>query len=663
MSQVASKIEIDTDFSTGELPTIIVGTGPVGIRALQSILQHDPESPVVIFGDEPWAPYNRVKLSSFLAGEIKWDELIDSQIKMETRSVIQRHNCAIIEIDRLKKCVIDEFGQAYQYKKLILALGSKPHIPNIPGKNLGRVYTFRDLNDAQNLLARRVSSRSTVVIGGGLLGIECARAMTKQNTRVSIVDHSGWLMSQQLDENAAAYLNEHVMTLGVRTYLGSGVKTVIGEDKVTGIELLNGKIIECDTVIFATGIVPNIDLARAAKLSVGRGVRVNNNMQTTDPDIYAIGECAQHNDKIYGIVSPGFEQAEVAVHHLFGKKANYTGSLCATQLKVAGINIFSMGNIGIEEPESNFSVYMYENYSKRIYRKLFLKSNRIVGFIAVGELSSRNRLQEAINHQRRVWPWQISAFLSTGEPWKEESSNNIHQWPASSIVCNCMGVTRGTCSKAIETGCDTIEKLMNTTNASTVCGSCRPLLAGLLGSSARMERIKALKSFFVISLLSLVLSVAIFLLPSLHYPETVIEQLNWDILWRNNTLKQISGFAILGLALIGLLVSLRKRWKRFSILDFSFWRYVHIALGLTGLTVIFLHTGFRFGSNLNMWLMAAFSALLLAGSLMGVFMAFQHKLDAARAKNIRDTLLWAHILTFWPVPALLVMHITKSYYF
>jgi len=663
MGQVAKVLPEEISPYITEVPIIIVGTGPVGIRVLHSITQRDPQAHVIIFGNEPWVPYDRVKLSSFLAGEIKWNELTDSQSIAENSHVIQHHNCAIVEIDREKNSVVDQYGQEYQYKKLILAVGSCPHIPNVPGKALERVYTFRDMNDVQNLLARRVASRSTVVIGGGLLGLEAARAMSKQNTRVSIVDHSNWLMRQQLDENAATYLNEHIMTFGIRTFLGSGVKAILGDEKVCAVELINGRIIECDTVIFATGIVPNIDLARSARLSVGRGIRVNNNMQTSDPDIYAIGECAQHNDKIYGIVSPGYEQAEVAVHDIFGKKSRYIGSLCATQLKVAGISIFSMGKTGDDEPVSNFNIYIYENYAKRIYRKILLQRNRLVGVIAVGGLPAKNRLQEAILNRRRLWPWQITSFLKTGELWQEGTAQNIHQWPASSIVCNCMSVTRGQCSKAIETGCDTIEKVMRSTNASTVCGSCRPLLAQLLGQSTHPEKLKAYKTFLLVSSVGLVLSLAALLLPSLQYPALATESLSWDLIWRDSTNKQLTGFTILGLSLFALLVSLRKRWKRIRIFDFSIWRYGHVVLGVLGLVTIFLHTGFRLGSNLNLWLMLPFIALILVGAMMGVFMALQHKIDVARAKVIKDTLFWGHVFAFWPVPALLAMHITKTYYF
>lgn len=667
MSNAAAEIyEFQKKYQT-RLPIIIVGTGPVGIRACQSLLKHDPEQPIVIFGDEPWEPYNRVKLSTFLSGETDWRELVSSQSLDLQDNVLQQYNCAIVQIDRDDKRVVDEYGNEYYYDKLILALGSRPHMPQIPGIELQRVYTFRDLSDAQHLLARRTASRSTVIVGGGLLGLEAARAMTRENTKVTVVDHSNRLMARQLDERAAEYLNERILHLGIRTYLGNGIAEIIGGDdgqgKVTGIRLLNGKTLECDTVIFAAGIVPNIELARDAGLSVGRGIRVNDAMQTSDEHIYAVGECVQHREKIYGIVAPGYEQAEVAIHSITGKKSSYTGSSNATQLKVVGVSLFSMGRVGEEENWLNLDTYVYQSAANSVYKKIVLLRNRLVGAIVVGDNKERHRLQEAIEARRRIWPWQLKRFLKHGELWPAEQSQNVAQWPASSIVCNCMNVSRGQCSKAISDGCTSIEAVMQETQASTVCGSCRPLIAELVGTKPRLEKLPALKSFLLISCVSVLLALLAYLAPDLDYPGSVVDTLAYDALWRDNTLKQISGFSILVLAVIGLMISLRKRINKFNLFKFTSWRYMHLVVGLLGMFVIFAHTGFRLGNNLNLWLMAPFVALVLIGGITGTFMSFQHTLDAARAQSIRKGLIWAHILLFWPIPALLAMHITKTYYF
>lgn len=647
-----------------EQPIVIVGTGPVGIKALITLLEKNPQENIVIYGDEPWEPYNRVKLSSFLAGDAKWDDLTESQKLPALENLIHQFNCKIVAIDRNNKTVIDENGNQQQYRKLILAMGSQPHVPSIEGTHYEGVYTFRNMTDAQKLMARQVRSRTVVIVGGGVLGLEAAKAMMRNHTTVIVIDHSMHLMPNQLDEEAAELLREHVISLGINLYLGSGIKRVIGDLAVTGVELRNGRIIECDTVIFSTGIRSNIELAREAHISVGRGIKVSDTMQTSDADIYAIGECAQHRDVVYGLVAPGFEQAKVAVAHIYNnKKANYKGSITATQLKVVGIPVFSMGRTGAGESRQIFIEHVYNRPEKGIYRKIIIFRNRLVGAISVGSWDSLNRLQESICKERYMWPWLLKRYLKTGDLWSEEKAKNVSQWPAQAVVCNCMGVTRGQCSKAIEAGCNSINEIMQSTSASTVCGGCRPLIAELLGGIVKAEKLRAIKTFLAISLLATFAILSAFTLPGLSYNPSSEADFQWDILWRENIYKQISGFSILGLVVFSLLVSVRKRWKRFSFFDYSFWRYMHVVLGLMIVMGLFLHTGFRGGENLNMWLMTIFSTLVLTGGIYGMFMSIQHKFDGVLAQRIRSQLNWVHLLLFWPLPVLLVFHVLKTYYF
>jgi len=663
VSTAVNLVEENIVSAKASSPVVIVGTGPVGIKALLSLLEKNPHENIVIYGDEPWEPYNRVKLSSFLAGEIDWSDLTGSQRIPDLENLAQHHNCKVTSIDRENKIVVDETGREQPFSKLILALGSRPHIPDIQGTDLPGVYTFRNMSDAQYLMARQVKSRTAVVVGGGVLGLEVAKAMSRNNTRVIVVDHSMHLMSNQLDESAAELLREHIFSLGISLYLGAGIKTVIGEDKVTGVELRNGKNLSCDTVIFSTGIKPNIELARDARLVVGRGIRVSDNMQTSDPDIYAIGECAEHRDIVYGLVAPGFEQAKVAVADIHKRKIKYTGSVAATQLKVVGLPVFSMGRTGEGESKSMFVGHVFNKPENGIYRKIVIFRNRLVGAISVGKWDTLHRVQESISKERFVWPWQIKQFLQTGDLWPLEEGKIISQWPSHAIVCNCMSVTRGQCSKAINAGNTTIDSLMQATSASTICGGCRPLLHELLGSGAKAEKIKAVKSFLSYSLLAVIAAFAIFFVPGLVYNASSETALQWDVVWRNSLIKQISGFTILSFIVLALLVSLRKRWKRFSFLDYSIWRYLHVFLGVLIVIGLFVHTGFRGGNNLNAWLMFLFTGLILAGGVYGVFMSVQHKVDGALAQRVRGYMNWVHLLLFWPVPVLLGFHILKSYYF
>jgi len=310
-----------------------------------------------------------------------------------------------------------------------------------------------------------------------------------------------------------------------------------------------------------------------------------------------------------------------------------------------------------------FVGHVYNKPENGIYRKIVIFRNRLVGAISVGKWDTLHRVQESISKERFVWPWQVKQFLQTGDLWPLDEGKIISQWPSHAIVCNCMSVTRGQCSKAINAGNTTIDSLMQATSASTICGGCRPLLHELLGSVAKAEKIKAVKSFLSYSLLAVIAAFAIFFVPGLVYNASSETALQWDVVWRNSLIKQISGFTILSFIVLALLVSLRKRWKRFSFLDYSIWRYLHVFLGVLIVIGLFVHTGFRGGNNLNAWLMFLFTGLILAGGVYGVFMSVQHKVDGALAQRVRGYMNWVHLLLFWPVPVLLGFHILKSYYF
>ena len=643
-------------------PVIVIGTGPIGIQFINSVLENDTVPALKIFGDEPWEPYNRVKLSSFFAGHVNLDELAIGR-KLQNDKLIFHNNCAIAEIDPVYKTVTDELGIKHPYSKLILATGSRPHIPKIPGVELANIFTFRNMTDIENLLARRNRSRKTVVIGGGVLGIEAAKAMSRQNTEVTIIDHSLMLMSNQLDEYSSDMLRDYVLSLGIKVYLGQVIKEFKGDGKVESIRLLDGREIEFDTVILTTGITPNVDLARSARLNVGRGIRVNDAMQTSDPNIYAIGECAEHRGKVYGIVKPGYEQAKVAAYSLYGKKKNYTGSLSATQIKVIDINVFSMGDVDEVSGIGLKKEYIYNDASNGIYRKIVVKNHAIIGAIAVGSWSEQGRVQEAIVNKRFIAPWDLIKFKHAGYLWPKENSDDINQWPASTIVCNCTGVTRGQLSAEIAGGINTITELSSKTGASTVCGGCKPLVTQLLTGTRKAEAVKGYVTLFAIGLLTTLLALLGLALPEIPYAQTAEQSWSWDVLWRENLYKQISGFTLLGLSVIALLMSLRKRVKKFTLSNFQVWRIIHVILGFLTVIGLVAHSGTSLGQGINYYLALSFIGILIAGGASSLLVAYEHKLDVTLSRKIKSKLVWLHILAFWPFPALIAAHIFTSYYF
>jgi nitrite reductase (NADH) large subunit len=661
MNLLAAKPE--TIPTNDELPVIVIGTGPVGIHFIKTVRSCLCDCPIVVFGNEPWEPYNRVKLSSFFAGQLNWDELLISQRLPHTEQIVEHHNCAIVEIDPGKKVVVDELDRVHPYKKLIIATGSSAFIPSIKGINSNNVFTFRDMSDVESLLARRARSRKTVVVGGGVLGIEAAKAMSRENTEVTIIDHSQFLMSNLLDEKAGEMLREHILSLGIKVYLGNTIKEIENNGRHEKIILRNGKEIECDTIILSTGIKPNIELARQAHLSVGRGIRVNDAMQTSDPDIYAIGECSEHRGNVYGIVKPGYEQAKVAAFSLSGKKANYTGSLSATQLKVVDIPVFSMGEVNDVDGISNKKEYIYHDTSRKIYRKLVVKHHKIIGAILVNESGELGRIQEKILNKRFIWPWNLKRFVNTGNLWPDENSADVHQWPATTVVCNCTGVTRGDLTTVIRNGATSLEDITGETGACSVCGSCRPLLTQMLSSAPSPQLVKGAGSLLIAGLFSIFGLLLALVLPAIPYADTVHVPWQWDMLWRDNIFKQISGFSLLGLSAIALVLSLRKRIRKFSVLTFPLWRIIHVATGALAVAGLALHSGYHLGSGLNYLLALSFVGVLIAGGVSSVIVAIEHKLDAVLYRKIKSNLVWIHILIFWPLPVLLTMHVFKTYYF
>ena len=400
-------------------PIVVIGTGPVGINLLHRLFEQAPQAKYVIYGNEPWEPYQRNQLTTFLAGNVDWNGLVENLKLPVSGNIIQRYNCSIVEINRDEKYVRDVTGHIQPYAKLIIATGSRPHIPHIRGIHLQGVYNFRNLSDVQQLIARRVRSRRTIILGGGVLGLEAARAMSREHTQVFIVDHAHWLMSSQLDEAAAETLKEHILSLNIRIFLKSSVKEILGKDTVTGVILRNGIQINCDTIVIAAGIRPNTEVARKAGLRIGRGIHVNDNMQTSDENIYAIGECAEHRGIVYGLISPGHEQAKVAANCVLGRETYYQGSISATRLNVIGIDVFSMGHVNDLEPGSLFSHRVYYAPSKGIYRKIIVKRGRLVGTIAIGTWKQVDRIKQGVLSKRFLWPLQLKRFESGGDIWSK----------------------------------------------------------------------------------------------------------------------------------------------------------------------------------------------------------------------------------------------------
>ena len=654
-----------TDHSASRI--IVIGGGPAGVRAAQELVRLC-DLPVLLFSDEIWGPYNRVKLTPLLAREVNLGQVCQP-LDLETADRVERlDGCRVAAIDREKHLVRDHHGREWHYDKLILATGSRPHRPPIPGIALAGVFTFRNLNDAQALVARAQRSRRTVVIGGGLLGLEAARGMHGRGVPTTSVEHEPRLMARQLDRAGGDLLRAEIEALQIGVRTGVAVRQIAGQHRVEAIHLANGEEIACDTVILCTGIRPNREIARDAGLAVGQGIKVDDRMCTSDPDIFAVGECAEHAGVVEGLVAPGLEQARIAAAAVAGNDARYRRGAPTTRLKVVGAPVFSAGEIEQIDQRGDLASVVHAPPGGKLYRRLAVRKGRLVGAIAVGAWEEIGQLQQLMAREARLWPWQLRRFRLTGELPGETLPDAVAAWPAAATICNCTGVTRGQLGQAIAGGCATIDGLARVTSASTVCGGCRPLLEDLLGTDAAPEPVKAWRPLVLLSLVALIGAILVAALRPWPMATGFSAAFTPDKLFLDGTLKQATGYGLLALSAISIILSLRKRWKRFSFGDFAGWRLVHVAIGTLVVANLVAHTGFRLGENLNFALIAAFLATLLAGAASGGIIALDHRLatiPAVRSRRIdpRKLSLWLHIIACWPLPLLLTLHIATVYFY
>lgn len=644
-------------------PIVIVGTGPVGIHLAERLIGLNPRQPLVLYGDEPWEPYDRVRLSLLLNGEVGFSA-IQNTLKVPAGSpVLQHHNCAVASIDPRRRTLTDSLGRTQAYASLVLAVGSRPHIPTIEGIGKGNVFAFRNMTDVLRLQARQARSRHTVVLGGGLLGLEAARALSRHGTRVTVVEHAQRVMPAQLDAHGSVRLLGRIRELGIEVLLGNGVESVGGAANVEWLQLRDGRLLPCDTLVVATGIRPNIELARGCGLRVGRGIVVDDCLQTSIPGIHAIGECAEHRGRVHGLVGPGLDQAEVLSHHLCGERVCYQGSTSSVSLKVVGMPVMSLELTEDEAGAVGIRTHVHETEAG--YRKLYLSNCRITGAVGVGEWPDLARVREALEQGRRVWPWQTRRFRRSGSLWPLADSGSLMRWPADAVVCNCRGIRQHQIVSAWREGQVTVEALTACTGAGTVCGSCRPLLAGLVGSSLDTVMETGGRSLLLTGMVSALLLVLVMLFaPALPSDVSIASwQYRLSELWRDSLWKQVSGFSLLGLALLSLLVSARKRMRRFGLGSFGQWRGFHALLGGLALLVLLVHTGGALGERINQWLVADFLLLALVGAVLGAAVRYEQTRAGYTGKRLRTWFGWAHLLAAWPLPLLLVFHVLSVYYF
>ena len=367
-------------------PLVIVGNGMAAARLVDELAKTTlGRYAIAVIGDEPRLAYNRVLLSSVLAGETASHDLeLRPAAWWRDRGVTLKYGCRATEIDVGRHELKIAGDESIAFSRLVMATGSNPLRLNVPGADLAGVHTFRDSRDVDLLLALAAGRKRVVVVGGGLLGLEAAYGLARAGAQVTLVHLMDRLMERQLDVRAADLLKSLVERKGITILLNANTARIEGEAGVAGVELSDGRRIAADAVVFAAGIRPNTELAKAAGLAVNRGIVVDDQLATSAPDIFAIGECAEHRGTCYGLVEPAYEQAQILARHLAGRPASYPGSVVATNLKVSGICVFSAGDFtGADGSES----IVLSDVGRGTYKKLVIAEGRLTGAVLVGDVT------------------------------------------------------------------------------------------------------------------------------------------------------------------------------------------------------------------------------------------------------------------------------------
>jgi nitrite reductase (NADH) large subunit len=461
---------------------VVVGNGMAGTACVEQILKYQKQFDITIFGDESHVNYNRILLSSVLAGEKSADEIVINDLDWyRSHGIDLRLGVRVVDVDSAAKTVTGDDGSVTAFDKLLLATGSQPLIPSIEDVKKDGVFVFRTLDDTRSLLERVRPGLKAVVIGGGLLGLEAARGLQVQGCDVTVVHLMDTLMERQLDATGGGYLAAKMNELGITVLLGLCTKAMLGNGHVTGVEFKGGRSIPAELVVIAAGIVPNVHLGRQAGLEIKRGIVVNDFMETSHPDIFAVGECVQHNGICYGLVAPLIEQGKVLAATITGNKGpTYEGSVLASKLKIMGVELFSAGQVNDKVDGSE--VIRYEDAMLGIYKKLTLRDGKLTGAILMGDTADNHRYMDWMRSGTDLTAMRKQLLFPVPS---EDSGLDVAEMPDSATVCGCNGVTKGEILAAIrEKGVCTLAQVKDATRASTGCGSCGSLCKSLLKAAA-----------------------------------------------------------------------------------------------------------------------------------------------------------------------------------
>ena len=461
---------------------VVIGNGMAGCRAVEELLARDAgRYRVTIFGAEPHVNYNRIMLSPVLAGEKTFDDIIindrawyaDNRIDLIVAD-------PVVAIDRSAKTVTSQSGRTIAYDKLLIATGSDPFIIPVPGKDLPGVISFRDMKDVDAMLDAANRGGDAVVIGGGLLGLEAAHGLTLRGMKVTVLHIMPTLMERQLDEAAGWLLKSALEARGQTILTGADTAEICGEGKVEGVRLKDGTLIPASLVVMAVGIRPCVALARAAGLDIGRGIKVDDHMVTSDPDVLAVGECVEHDGNVYGLVAPLWDMCRSLADGLTDRHTGYKGSVTSTKLKVAGLDVFSAGDFSGGEGCEDI---VLRDASRGVYKRVVVKEERVIGAVLYGDTADGGWYFDLLKRGEDVADIRDllifgQAFASGGGALDPKAA--VAALSDDAEICGCNGVSKGQVVACIEQGACSLDAVRAGCKASASCGSCTGLVENIL---------------------------------------------------------------------------------------------------------------------------------------------------------------------------------------
>ena len=459
---------------------VIIGAGMASGRMLEHLTDIAPDAfDITLFNGEPRGNYNRIMLSPVLSGDKTYADIIThDDAWYASRRIKTRFGEHVTRIDRDRKVVISKSGET-PYDDLIIATGSAPFIIPVPGKNLPGVVTYRDLEDTNAMIAAAKPGAKAVVIGGGLLGLEAAAGMQMRGMQVVVIHIMGHLMERQLDPAAGYLLQKSLESRGMKIHCKGATKAILGTDRVEAVLLEDGTVYDADIVCMAVGIRPEVRLATDAPLDIGRGITVNDQMQTSDPAIWAVGECIEHNQQLFGLVAPLYDQARVLAQSLLGEVAAFRPVQTATKLKVTGCDLFSAGDFADGPGREDI---VFRDPARGIYKRLVIEGDQLIGAVMYGDTADGNWFFGLIKDATNITPMRNTLIFGPayqgGAP--SDPLAAVAALPREAEICGCNGVCKGKIVDAINGGATTLDMVRSLTKASGSCGTCTGLVEQVL---------------------------------------------------------------------------------------------------------------------------------------------------------------------------------------